>query len=165
MLSASALPRFRPLIAYFPYLDYDSRTDTYIVPDYMQDKNELYLTRLAENNADVLVLSFNSPLSLLSKADGLLIPGGWDIDPVLYRQRRDPRTSVHELGLRRADYERRMINELDKEVPILGICYGAQILNVLNGKTFEILGFSKGRGFYYFFQVFFRKFMISQFFN
>jgi len=122
-----------PLIAYFPYLDYVPQTQTYCIPDFMQDRNTLYLNRIHENSGEVLNLSFTSSLDLLKNCDGLLIPGGCDIDPTLYHQRKDPRTCIHELGLRRAEMERKIIEFLPKEMPILGICYGAQILNVFNG--------------------------------
>ena len=127
-----------PKIAYFPYLDYDSTTDSYYIPDFMKDRDTLYLNRIHENGGEVLNLSFTSPLDVLANCDGLLIPGGLDIDPVLYHQRREARTCIHELGLQRADMEKKIIDFLPKDTPILGICNGAQILNVFAGSSILI---------------------------
>ena len=126
----------KPKIAYFPYLDYDSTTNTYYIPDFMKERDSLYLNRINDNGGEVLNLSFTSPIDVLTNCDGLLIPGGLDIDPILYHQRRDPRTWVHELGLQRAEMEKKIIDYLPKDIPILGICYGVQILNVFAGAFF-----------------------------
>jgi putative glutamine amidotransferase len=65
--------------------------------------------------------------------DGLLLPGGVDLDPVHYgeeprRVRRiDPDKDFLELELLKLVY--------DRDMPILGICRGAQVLNVFRGGT------------------------------
>ena len=63
--------------------------------------------------------------------DGIVIGGGTDIDPALYaglddgKARRDPRRDA---------YERRMIEQaLEAGIPLLGLCRGAQMLNVVLG--------------------------------
>lgn len=66
--------------------------------------------------------------------DGFLFSGGEDIDPVLYGQEREDVCGT--VCRRRDDYDlalaRRAI-ELDK--PIVGICRGAQVINVALGGT------------------------------
>jgi len=63
--------------------------------------------------------------------DGIVIGGGTDLDPALYSGMDDgkaPRDS------RRDAFEKRMIEEaLEKGIPLLGICRGAQLLNVVLG--------------------------------
>jgi putative glutamine amidotransferase len=69
--------------------------------------------------------------ALLERLDGLMFPGGADVDPAEYGEAREPRTEV--------------VSELDRlelaaarwavrsEVPTLGICRGQQVLNVALG--------------------------------
>lgn len=74
------------------------------------------------------------PLVAAKLCDGIVISGGEDIDPSLYNQaatttgQQEPRT--------RTDWERRLIDACDEwNRPILGICYGEQLLNVHYGGT------------------------------
>lgn len=64
--------------------------------------------------------------------DGLLLPGGWDIDPPTYGEARehpsaevDPALDHLEMRLARA--------AADAGVPVLGICRGQQMINVALG--------------------------------
>jgi putative glutamine amidotransferase len=74
------------------------------------------------------------PLVAAKLCDGIVISGGEDIDPSLYNQ---PVTSVGQLEPRaRTDWERQLIDACDEwSRPILGICYGEQLLNVHYGGT------------------------------
>ena len=70
----------------------------------------------------------------LGDAIGLIIPGGGDIDPALYGRRRHPRT--HAVSQRRDRFELTLLAEaLDRDMPVLAICHGMQLLNVLGGGT------------------------------
>lgn len=73
-----------------------------------------------------------------TRFDGLVVTGGHDIDPVLYaaEQEVEPR---HDKA--RDELETSMIGQaLEKRVPILGICRGAQLLNIcLGGSLFQEL--------------------------
>lgn len=63
--------------------------------------------------------------------DGLLLPGGADLDPALYGQPPDPRTQV-EPGrdeLEQGAWEA----ALARELPVLGVCRGMQAINVFSG--------------------------------
>lgn len=63
--------------------------------------------------------------------DGVLIPGGKDIDPSLYGE---PKHASADLESKeRFDLERRLFEILPPDFPFLGICYGCQLLNVLRG--------------------------------
>jgi putative glutamine amidotransferase len=68
---------------------------------------------------------------LLEKLDGLVLPGGADVDPAYYGEARQERTDVNagldalELSVARW--------ALASDVPTLGICRGQQVLNVAAG--------------------------------
>ena len=70
----------------------------------------------------------------LSNADGLLLMGGTDVNPALYGQAPEPETDM-------PDDERDALEfaligaALERDVPLLAICRGAQLLNVQQGGT------------------------------
>jgi putative glutamine amidotransferase len=74
------------------------------------------------------------PDELLSLLDGLILAGGADIDPSTYGAQADPHTvdtvperDRFEIALARAAIER--------DLPLLGICRGMQLINVACGGT------------------------------
>jgi putative glutamine amidotransferase len=73
-------------------------------------------------------------LSPMDRAVGLLLPGGGDIDPEWYGRPRHSRT--HNVNNRRDRFERNLLNEaLRRDMPVLAICHGMQLLNVCLGGT------------------------------
>lgn len=94
-----------------------------------------YADRLTEAGAAPVFL----PLSAISLLDvylaqlrGVLLPGGGDVDPAYFGEEPHP-----ELGLvqpERDEFEIALCRAaLEKNLPILGICRGAQVLNVAMG--------------------------------
>ena len=77
-------------------------------------------------NEDVLA-------TLYGLLDGLLLPGGPDIDPSFYGEVRHESVEVDEPLDGTEQYLTR--RALEDDVPILGICRGAQVLNVIAGGT------------------------------
>lgn len=74
--------------------------------------------------------------SALDGAIGLLLPGGGDIDPKHYGAPRHPRT--RHMSSLRDRYEITMLREaLKRDMPVLCICRGFQLLNVVLGGTLE----------------------------
>jgi putative glutamine amidotransferase len=76
------------------------------------------------------------PAQLLGMLDGLLLAGGADIDPGTYGARPHPETGPtwperdrFELALAHA--------ALERDMPVLGVCRGMQMLNVALGGTLE----------------------------
>ena len=75
-------------------------------------------------------------ISALDGAIGLVLPGGGDIDPQMYGQERHPHT--HAVNRRRDRYEANLLEAaLERDLPVLAICRGMQLLNVVLGGTLE----------------------------
>ena len=70
----------------------------------------------------------------LGDLDGLLLPGGWDVDPARYGQKPDPK--LGDIDPELDETEIRLVKEaFEKHVPVLGICRGQQVINVAMGGT------------------------------
>ncbi|SDM69715.1 putative glutamine amidotransferase [Fictibacillus solisalsi] len=76
----------------------------------------------------------------LALCDGLLLPGGDDIDPFFFGE--EPVQSLGKVNPQQDDYEIGVLNEaLEQNKPVLGICRGTGILNVaLGGTLFQDVG-------------------------
>jgi putative glutamine amidotransferase len=71
---------------------------------------------------------------ILDRLDGLLLSGGVDIDPALFGQA--PHPDLRRVDRRRDDLELALTREaLERDLPVLAICRGIQVLNVACGGT------------------------------
>ncbi|MFI6845103.1 gamma-glutamyl-gamma-aminobutyrate hydrolase family protein [Kitasatospora sp. NBC_00085] len=71
---------------------------------------------------------------LLDALDGLVLSGGPDIDPARYAAAADPRTGPPHHA--RDDWELELLRgALVRDLPLLGVCRGMQLLNVALGGT------------------------------
>jgi putative glutamine amidotransferase len=93
-----------------------------------------YLESVRRAGAEPVVLSNEEdPAAVLDRVDGVLLTGGLDVDPALYGEAAHPTTNVaperdrFEIPLAKAAVER--------NVPLLAICRGVQVLNVAAGGT------------------------------
>jgi putative glutamine amidotransferase len=77
-----------------------------------------------------------SPDELLDMLDGLVISGGSDIDPASYGALPHPET--HGTRPERDRFELALAHRaLERDMPVLGICRGMEMLNVALGGTLE----------------------------
>ncbi|HXJ49399.1 MAG TPA: gamma-glutamyl-gamma-aminobutyrate hydrolase family protein [Candidatus Acidoferrum sp.] len=68
----------------------------------------------------------------LPPVDGLLLPGGWDVDPSFYGE--SPDEKVVETDKQLDETELAMFHQArERELPVLGICRGQQVINVAMG--------------------------------
>lgn len=70
--------------------------------------------------------------SYIDMIDGLIISGGYDINPLRYNE--DPHEKLEEISLERDEYEFYLCERAkEKLVPTFGICRGHQLINVTYG--------------------------------
>jgi putative glutamine amidotransferase len=75
-----------------------------------------------------------SPDEVLDRIDGLMLAGGGDVDPAAYGEAKHPQTNGT-VPLRDAPELVLAKRAIERDIPLLGICRGMQVLNVAYGGT------------------------------
>jgi putative glutamine amidotransferase len=79
-------------------------------------------------------VAVEEPDEVLDVLDGLILAGGADIDPAAYGEEAHPAT--HGTVPARDEFEVALARRaLDRDIPLLGICRGMQLMNVARGGT------------------------------
>lgn len=119
----------KPVIGVTPLYD-DERESIWMLPGYVD--------ALKSYGALPLILPFTSAdadiAQLVDMCDGILFTGGHDVDPALYEERKSPKCG--EVSAQRDSLEFALLQRaLMIDLPVLGICRGAQFINVCLGGT------------------------------
>ena len=104
---------------------------------YMKSKYVQSLKRAGAQTVWIELDDIDRAVKEALECDGLLLPGGADIDPALYG--REPTEKCGKPNRARDEAEPRLLEAfLDSGKPILGICRGVQIMNVyFSGTLFQ----------------------------
>jgi putative glutamine amidotransferase len=135
----------RPLIGISSYLDEAAwgvwRQTAALVP-------QTYVDAVADAGGVPVLLppQRHGARETVAALDGLLLSGGPDVDPARYRERPHPSTGAPHTA--RDDWEFQLLDAaLARDLPVLGVCRGMQLLNVaLGGALIQHLPDSLGHG-------------------
>ncbi len=122
----------RPLVGITAYAEPDVRWGVWQLPAALIPLSYVEAVEHAGGRPLLVPPSQEGVEETLEALDGLLVSGGPDLDPSLYGQEPHPETKgVHEsrdrgeLALLRA--------ALERDMPVLAVCRGSQLLNVARG--------------------------------
>ena len=120
----------RPLIGISTYRE-QARWGTWDVPAILLPAS--YADAVAEAGGEPVLLPTGAvSAEVIGRLDGLMVAGGADVDPARYGQAADPSTTV--LRPERDESELTVLRAaLDRDLPILAVCRGMQLLNVALG--------------------------------
>ncbi len=116
-----------------------SKLKTRVPPERIVYLWDSYLKALIDHGATPVVLPVTGDKkvirSMLDRLDGFLLAGGnFDVPPSYYGEENKP--WLGKLKPERSEFEKALLmGALDRNVPVLGICGGMQILNVAMGGT------------------------------
>ena len=92
---------------------------------WMEDENIIILDAYTIKNTD----------SILQLADGIILTGGEDINPLEYNNTTNLKV-CGDINHKRDTLERKLFDfALDNKIPLIGVCRGMQMMNVASGGT------------------------------
>jgi putative glutamine amidotransferase len=122
----------RPLIGITTYRE-QARWGFWDVPAVLLPAN--YADAVAESGGEPVLLPTGAvSAEAVGRLDGLVLAGGADVDPARYDEEAGPHTTSTRPE-RDASEVALLQGALDRDLPLLAICRGMQLLNVLLGGT------------------------------
>ena len=119
-----------------PRIGIPVRLSSSTVPDpRVAEANALfdYIVELVRDGGGEPVL-LTAPADPLEALDGVVLPGGGDLDPRLYGE--EPGAACYDVSPAQDELDLAIARRsLDAGLPVLGVCRGHQLLNVLYGGT------------------------------
>ena len=102
------------------------------LPPYRKLQDYVDVIRLLGGEPRLLDLRRDTPAEVVAAVDGVILPGGGDVDPSRYGEPRHPTFDPPEEG--RDPFELELAVRADAvDLPLLAICRGIQVLNVARG--------------------------------
>jgi putative glutamine amidotransferase len=125
----------RPVVGITSYVE-QARWGVWDVPAVVLPFRYVERVEAAAATAVVLPPSATSDAEVLDRLDAVVFAGGADLDPALYDQPAHEQTTGLRPGRDAAEVPL-MRAALDRDLPLLGICRGMQVLSVVSGGTLE----------------------------
>lgn len=110
-----------------------------IFPGYRRSYvNDDYIDSVIQNGGIPYIIPFNEDEEVVKEqllnVQGLILSGGHDVDPHNYGE--EPEQKLGDIWPERDKFDMRLLKLAEENgIPVLGICRGAQIINVYHGGT------------------------------
>lgn len=116
----------------YDFKDYGKTQDGKLILAYSKERHDEAVRAIQTSGGVPLVLSYNDEVEkILPFLDGLVICGGRDINPAFYHE--ELNGSILPPNDIRYKFNKMIMETIPEELPVLGICWGMQFLDVLDG--------------------------------